>query len=60
MSGVDTKKAVDAMATAATTLREAISASLPVSPTQLMTVQVPGTIIDPSYVKSFYSNALTN
>jgi ABC-type xylose transport system substrate-binding protein len=33
-------------ATAATALREAISSSLPVSSTQLMTVQVPGTIID--------------
>jgi hypothetical protein len=41
-------KAVNQMATAATTLREAIAAALPVSATQLMTVQVPGTVIDPT------------
>ncbi|KAF5021544.1 hypothetical protein F66182_6426 [Fusarium sp. NRRL 66182] len=41
-------KAVNQMATAATTLRDAIAAALPVSATQLMTVQVPGTVIDPT------------
>jgi hypothetical protein len=46
------KNALDMMATAATTLREAINASLPVSSTQLMTVQIPGTIIDPRQVIS--------
>ncbi|KAI1741520.1 hypothetical protein F4680DRAFT_66843 [Xylaria scruposa] len=42
------EKAVNQMATAATTLRDAIAAALPVSSTQLMTVQVPGTIVDPT------------
>jgi hypothetical protein len=41
------QKALNMMATAASTIREAISTSLPVSPTQLMTVQIPGTVIDP-------------
>jgi hypothetical protein len=41
------QKALNMMATAASTIREAISTSLPVAPTQLMTVQIPGTIIDP-------------
>ncbi|KAM0247609.1 hypothetical protein ACHAQJ_009775 [Trichoderma viride] len=40
------KSALSMVATAATALREAIISSLPVSSTQLMTVQVPGTIID--------------
>ncbi|KAJ5623003.1 hypothetical protein N7490_011608 [Penicillium lividum] len=39
-------KALNAMATASTTIREAIAASLPVGPTQLLTVQVPGTVLD--------------
>lgn len=37
--------------TVATTIREAISSSFTVSSTQLMTVQVPGTIIDPRCVR---------
>jgi hypothetical protein len=41
------EKALHVMATAANTIREAISTSLPVAPTQLMTVQIPGTLIDP-------------
>ena len=44
------EKAVNQMATAATTLRDAIAAALPVSSTQLMTVQVPGSVIDPTWV----------
>lgn len=34
----------------ATTIREAVGSSFTVSSTQLMTVQIPGTIIDPKYV----------
>ena len=41
------QKALNMMATAASTIREAISSSLPLAPTQLMTVQITGTIIDP-------------
>lgn len=37
--------------TVATSIREVISSSFTVSSTQLMTVQVPGTIIDPRYVR---------
>lgn len=45
------QKALNAMATASATIREAIAASLPVGPAQLLTVQVPGTILDPRYVQ---------
>jgi hypothetical protein len=38
------------MATASTTIREAIAKSLPVAPTQLMTVQIPGTVLELKYV----------
>jgi hypothetical protein len=41
--------ALSMVTTVATTIREAISSSFSVSSTQLMTVQVPGTIIDPRY-----------
>lgn len=44
------KQAIDAMANASSTIREAIAAALPVAPTQLLTVQAPGTIIMPEYV----------
>lgn len=53
-SGTDQKGLTDAqavlsqIATASTTLRDAIAKSLPVSPTQLMTVQIPGLTLDPT------------
>ncbi|KAL7969017.1 hypothetical protein HDV63DRAFT_74116 [Trichoderma sp. SZMC 28014] len=40
--------ALSMVTTVANTIREAISSSFPVSSTQLMTIQVPGTILDPS------------
>lgn len=39
--------ALNCIATAAQTVREAISVSLPVAPTQLMTMQIPGLVINP-------------
>lgn len=42
--------ALGMVTTVANTIREAISSSFPVSSTQLMTIQIPGTIIDPRYV----------
>jgi hypothetical protein len=50
MSDADAKKILDCMATASTTIREAIAKSLPVAPTQLMTVQIPGTVLELKYV----------
>lgn len=44
--------ALSMVTTVATTIREAISSSFTVPSTQLMTVQVPGTIIDPRCVAS--------
>ncbi|KAL3459170.1 hypothetical protein BJX64DRAFT_291423 [Aspergillus heterothallicus] len=41
------KQAIDAMANASSTIREAIAASLPVAPSQLLTVQIPGTLVTP-------------
>lgn len=42
-------KALSCIATAAQTIRQAISISLPVAPTQLMTMQIPGLVINPEY-----------
>jgi hypothetical protein len=52
MSNADAKKILDCMATASTTIREAIAKALPVAPTQLMTVQIPGTVLELEYVAS--------
>lgn len=45
------RDALSMVTTVAATIREAISSSFSVSSTQLMTVQVPGTIIDPRYAR---------
>ncbi|KAL8802865.1 MAG: hypothetical protein Q9182_003552 [Xanthomendoza sp. 2 TL-2023] len=47
MSNDDARKALDCIASAAQTIRQAISVSLPVAPTQLMTMQIPGLAINP-------------
>lgn len=44
------ERAMNVMATAAKTLREAISTNLPVANTQLMTVSIPGTVLNYKYV----------
>lgn len=45
------KCALSTVTTVASTIRDAIGSSFPVSSTQLMTIQVPGTIIYPKYVR---------
>jgi hypothetical protein len=43
----DAQAVLSQMATASITLRDAITKALPVAPTQLMTVQIPGLTLDP-------------
>ena len=47
MSDADAQKALSCMTTAAGIVRQAISVSLPVAPTQLMSMQIPGLVINP-------------
>jgi hypothetical protein len=51
-SGLDSQAVLSQMATASITLRDAISKALPVAPTQLMTVQIPGLTLNPKSVSS--------
>lgn len=55
MSDAEAGKALSCIATAAQTIRQAISVSLPVAPTQLMTMQIPGLVINPKYGILFLS-----
>ncbi|KAK1756581.1 hypothetical protein QBC47DRAFT_299400 [Echria macrotheca] len=47
MPELDAQGVLSQMASASLTLRDAISKALPVSPTQVMTVQIPGLTLDP-------------
>ncbi|KAF2793192.1 hypothetical protein K505DRAFT_244956 [Melanomma pulvis-pyrius CBS 109.77] len=49
MDDAQARKMVEQAALVSQKIREALQASLPVAPEQLMTVQIPGTIIDTSY-----------